>query len=681
MDIALLLARLVLTAVFIVSGVGKLADLPGSRKATAGFGVPERLVPTAAVLLPIAELIVAAALLFTASARWGGLGGLALLILFIGVIGFNLARGRTPDCHCFGQLHSEPIGWSTIIRNVALSAVAAFIVVGGWNDPGTSAFAWLTSLSGSDVALLLGGSIFAVVLAVSGWVVVNLMEQNGRLLSRVEAIEQSLVNGSPLPVSPPAAPTPAARLGLEVGTVAPAFELPDLTGATQSLNSVQVSATPTLLLFTDPGCGPCNRMIPEVARWQRELASQLHVVVVSRGSREVNLGKSSEHGIAQILLQKDREVAQAYGAHGTPAAVIVRPDGKIGTPVAGGVESIRALVATVTAHGNAPAGTPPAPIVPSIQAQPAPAFSLPDLDGKTTSLSDLRSAGLPVVLFFTDARCDPCDLLLPEIGEWQTGHRDSITTVLISNGDVDVNREKTEAHGIKNVLLQKELELVNAYGIEQAPAAIVIQANGQWDGQAAYGDVQIRRLVERAIGRLASQAGSIQASSNPSHALVGPLGPLQVGDALPSMSMPTLDGEGFDTGELGGKASVLLFWNPTCGYCQRMVGDLKLWEANQTAESPRLIVISAGTEESTRAHGFSSTVVLDQGTEVGRMVGAHGTPAAVRIDDTGHIATPIAPGMSAVLALLNSVAPAPASANGLSAGSIDHAISNSRSQR
>ncbi len=676
MDIALLLARLVLTAVFIVSGVGKLADLPGSRKATAGFGVPEKFVPTAAVLLPIAELIVAAALLFTASAWWGGLGGLALLILFIGVIGFNLARGRTPDCHCFGQFHSEPIGWSTIVRNVALSAVAAFIVVGGWNDPGTSAFAWLASLSGSDVALLLGGMIFAGVLAASGWVVINLMEQNGRLLSRVEAIEQSLATGSPLPVSPPAAPTPAVRLGLEVGAVAPAFELPDLTGAMHSLNSVQVSATPTLLLFTDPGCGPCNRMMPEVARWQRELASQLHVVVVSRGSREVNLGKASEHGIAQILLQKDREVAQSYRAHGTPAAVIVRPDGKIGTPVAGGVESIRVLVATVTAHGNAPAGTPPAPtapIVPSMQAQPAPAFSLPDLDGKTTSLSDFRSAGLPVVLLFTDARCDPCDLLLPEIGGWQTEHRDRITTVLISNGDADVNREKTEAHGIKNVLLQKELELVNAYGIEQAPAVIVIQANGQWDGQAAYGDVQIRRLVERAIGRLASQAGSIQASSNPSHALVGPL---QVGDILPSISMPTLDGEGLDTGEPGGKESVLLFWNPMCGYCQRMVGDLKLWEANQTAESPRLIVISAGTEESTRAHGFSSTVVLDHGTGVGRMVGAHGTPAAVRIDDTGHIATPIAPGMSAVLALLNSVASAPASANGLSAGSIDHAISN-----
>ena len=35
---------------------------------------------------------------------------LALLLAFVGGIVVNLARGTTPDCHCFGQLHSEPAG-------------------------------------------------------------------------------------------------------------------------------------------------------------------------------------------------------------------------------------------------------------------------------------------------------------------------------------------------------------------------------------------------------------------------------------------------------------------------------------------------------------------------------------------------------------------------------------------
>jgi uncharacterized membrane protein YphA (DoxX/SURF4 family) len=48
MDIALLLARLLLASVFIVAGAAKLADREGSRRALADFGVPTPL----AVLLP-----------------------------------------------------------------------------------------------------------------------------------------------------------------------------------------------------------------------------------------------------------------------------------------------------------------------------------------------------------------------------------------------------------------------------------------------------------------------------------------------------------------------------------------------------------------------------------------------------------------------------------------------------
>jgi uncharacterized membrane protein YphA (DoxX/SURF4 family) len=48
MDVALLLARLLLASVFIVAGAAKLADHKGSRRTLADFGVPTPL----AVLLP-----------------------------------------------------------------------------------------------------------------------------------------------------------------------------------------------------------------------------------------------------------------------------------------------------------------------------------------------------------------------------------------------------------------------------------------------------------------------------------------------------------------------------------------------------------------------------------------------------------------------------------------------------
>src|SRR6185436_11798175 len=55
----------------------------------------------------------------------------ALLTLFTLAIAFNLMRGRAPDCRCFGQLHSSPVGWGTVVRNLVLAAFAALLVLQG----------------------------------------------------------------------------------------------------------------------------------------------------------------------------------------------------------------------------------------------------------------------------------------------------------------------------------------------------------------------------------------------------------------------------------------------------------------------------------------------------------------------------------------------------------------------
>src|SRR5215208_4291396 len=139
MDVALLLARLLLAVVFAVAGVAKLADRAGSGRAVAEFGVPTPLATPLGVLLPLAELTVAAALIPTSTAWWGALGAIVLLGLFVLGITVNLARGRKPDCHCFGQLHSAPAGWKTLLRNGLLAAVACFVVWQGYDSAGPSA--------------------------------------------------------------------------------------------------------------------------------------------------------------------------------------------------------------------------------------------------------------------------------------------------------------------------------------------------------------------------------------------------------------------------------------------------------------------------------------------------------------------------------------------------------------
>ena len=74
MTLLLMLARLVLAAVFLVAGLAKLADLSGSRQAMRGFGVPGKLADAFGLLLPLAELAIAVALILPLTAWWGAVG-------------------------------------------------------------------------------------------------------------------------------------------------------------------------------------------------------------------------------------------------------------------------------------------------------------------------------------------------------------------------------------------------------------------------------------------------------------------------------------------------------------------------------------------------------------------------------------------------------------------------------
>src|SRR5213080_2134403 len=186
MGLALLIARLLLAGVFVVAGLAKLGDLAGSRQAMRDFGVPALLAAPFGLLLPLAELAVAIALIPTVSAWWGALGALVLLLLFIVGIGYNLARGRQPECHCFGQLHSAPAGWPTLLRNLVLAALV--VVVFGRSTPVLGVFDWLGALTMGQRLEVLAGVVVVLLLA-GGWLLWQVMIQHGPVLLRLEALE------------------------------------------------------------------------------------------------------------------------------------------------------------------------------------------------------------------------------------------------------------------------------------------------------------------------------------------------------------------------------------------------------------------------------------------------------------------------------------------------------------
>src|SRR3989442_14773597 len=138
MDLALLIARLALALVLAAAAAAKLLDVRGAREAMRAFGAPAGLAPALAVLVPPAELAVAVLLVPASTAAPAAAAGLVLLAAFTVAAGANLARGRAPECNCFGVLSRGPVGPRTLVRNGGLMALAAFVAIAGGGGGGGS---------------------------------------------------------------------------------------------------------------------------------------------------------------------------------------------------------------------------------------------------------------------------------------------------------------------------------------------------------------------------------------------------------------------------------------------------------------------------------------------------------------------------------------------------------------
>ncbi|MGZ4383938.1 MAG: MauE/DoxX family redox-associated membrane protein [Gaiellaceae bacterium] len=473
MDVALLIARLVLAAVFGVAGLAKLADQPGARTALAGFGLPDVLAVPGAVVLPIVELVVAGALLPSASAAWGGAAAFALLAAFSAAIAVAMARGRAPECHCFGQLHSEPAGLRALARNLALVGVAVYVAIAGRAGAGPGAVAWIGRFGLAGAAL-----VVAVCSALAlGWLALALLRRHGRLLLRIDRLEAALAQaGIELEES-----APVFVEGLQLGSPAPDFALAATDGSSVSLTGL-LDGRPLLLAFVSAGCGPCHALLPQLARWETGLADELTVVTLGSGDAEMLRAQAQEHGLRRLLVDVDGRIQEAYGVGGTPGALLVASDGTVASRVAMGEGAVAALAEGATAGEEEEAG-------------------------------------------------------------------------------------------------------------------------------------------------------------------------LAVGSPVPDLRRPLLDGETVALTSLIERDTIVLFWNPSCGFCRAMHDDLLRLEAASVEERPALVVVSSGDQEATRADGFLSPVLLDESFEVAQAFGAGGTPMAVLVAADGTVASPLAAGADAVLEL------------------------------
>jgi uncharacterized membrane protein YphA (DoxX/SURF4 family)/thiol-disulfide isomerase/thioredoxin len=336
----LLAARLFLAAVFLLAGVSKLKDRAGSNNAFTDFGLPRALARPFGFVLSIAEILVALALIPVDLAWYGACGALALLIVFVIGISINLARGRRPDCNCFGQLHSAPIGWPTLARNAILAACAGWLVYRGQGRVGPPMWKHLAAAGDAERRTYI---VAACVMLFLLFRALRRTEEE----EEPESVETETMDRSPQALDDSAPPRPVVpENGLPIGTPAPEFELASMAGPARSLQSLREQGKTVVMVFSSPHCEPCRALWPHLSRWMREHEASLNIIVVSRGLAKETLAKLKEFELSRVLVQREFEISEMYGITSTPAALLIGTDGLIRSEIAVGREAIQELITT-----------------------------------------------------------------------------------------------------------------------------------------------------------------------------------------------------------------------------------------------------------------------------------------------------------------------------------------------
>jgi len=487
MDILLLLLRLGLAGVMALAGVAKLADLNGSRKAFEGFGVPASLSTVGPVLLSVAEIVLAGLLLFPGTSWLGAVGTLGLLLLFVGQMTYQLAKGNAPDCHCFGQVYSAPVSAVSVIRNVLFAIPAGVLVVRGRAGQGVA----ITDPAVNVLELGLGLVIIALLVAAIAILRKILVRQN-EILKHIEVMEMVARDGATVEREEAANPND----GLPIGAIVPQFEGKDILGEQVSLADLRSAGVPVLLIFVSPNCTPCKSLIPEFKEWISSLEGKVRFAFFSTGTAAENIDKFGEDISTLMILQDNRDVAKLLRANWTPTAILMDSRGRVASHTTAGDGAIRSLVEAVMAedltrpgvhftNGN---GVSRAPL-----GAPVPEISVSDIQGREITSDDFR--GKQTLVTFWSSTCPHCVSMLDELRTWDKAKgQDEPNLIVFSDGDPEYHLAMDM---VSPVILDPGHKTAEGFGMFGTPSAVLIDEKGIFISETAIGAADIWALIGR----------------------------------------------------------------------------------------------------------------------------------------------------------------------------------------
>jgi len=465
-----------------LAGGAKLADPDGSRRAFEGFGVTGGLAKIGPVLLSVIEIALAVLLIFPQTSWYGAIGALVLLLLFIAQMAYQLAKGNSPDCHCFGQVYSAPVSTISIVRNVVFAIPAAVLAARGQTGQG----AGIMDPGVNTLELVFGVVITALLLVATAYLR-KISQRQDRILKELEVLDIVARDGGTVERNEAGTPND----GMPIGAVVPDFSVKTLEGSTVSLDDLRHDELPVLFLFVSPSCTPCRALMPDFEGWVEDLRDRVKLVFLTSGSADENRDKFGDAIGSSLYLQEGREVATIFRAQWTPSAVFVGADGRVASHIAAGDNAIRSLVESLENEDlqrdgvhftNGTSTMSKAPI-----GEPVPEFRAEDVRGREITHESFK--GKPTLVTFWSSTCPHCKAMIDELREWEQARgTDDLNLVVFTEAQDSIDLESP-------VIVDPEYKIADSLGMYGTPSAVLVNENGVVVSETAIGAPDVWALI------------------------------------------------------------------------------------------------------------------------------------------------------------------------------------------
>ncbi|RFA08483.1 hypothetical protein B7R54_04025 [Subtercola boreus] len=316
---ALAALPVVLAGVLLLSGVLKIGDRTNTAASMVDLRVPfAGRLGWFAAWQPWLEIALGVALL--ALPGWGALAAGWVAALFFAALTVLVWRAALrPDdvhCNCFGARSREPVGWMTVLRNLALTAAAVLVALG---VSGTDGFV-------AEVRGLDRQSVTWLVTLTAGAAAFALLWFRGH--------------------SPAGQPRRASGADDATGPDATGFDASDEELVTPEGEVRRIrhlsDGRALLLLFVQADCHPCSLVLGRLPEWTATLEPAVAVrIATSATPREL---RDAHPEVAAEAFYGARGLRRALGIDLLPAAVLLGTDLTVAAGPVLGPDEIEALV-------------------------------------------------------------------------------------------------------------------------------------------------------------------------------------------------------------------------------------------------------------------------------------------------------------------------------------------------